>query len=1830
MAERTAAEVLAMLQDELAKQEAARQLFESDREPRPTGQTVKGIPEAEENLLKAIASPFVPIERDVIREPQSTFETVDRLVPGAMDGEALRQEEVRTLYTPGVYGDARLASPPIVDAISSGLRFGDELLFGTPEQKRAARTTLREGIAGLPGLPQEMVQSMMRGAESIDRGGVVTRDAEGNISRPSDYLVGLAGVTAGGTLATGLSSQSATGVVAGLFGGKKAKSGQEAEETVGMIEQQGLTPEEGWARQAGTNRYKAYRSDIDDQVRFEIPMQNAKLAPAKKEMEFPDPRDISKLPQVEQEKLLLDLQGLRTKTVTLPNGEERTRLFIPDVFTLPESTLNKLGFTRLDSASGDFTKFADLTLEQLVDFPELFEEYPQLRTYRVQRMPTLPAAFGTRGSFNPETKTFRLADVEATPEGRRDFMSVLMHEIQHAIQEIEGFERGSSVGGVKPIGHDKTKKKLEADLREKEKQLSERLAAIGIDDDFFTVMQNFPDAPLNATNNFFNKLFGPKRKTIGELGKNYQMTDFDKNLYEGLDRVKPFRELRYSVFNYLESRAKEANQKAQGLVTDAEKGRAYKERRIKEAAEQARYEGDRIKRAFKQGRIKDTVSRVAERGRSANVKKAIEEEKRRFIGYTGSDFNLIMINRRLKEDFGLPAAQAEKFTEQISSAFDDVIPELRPLMMKQAQIKEIDNSLFGIYQAAPGEVEARNVGLRAMGVKKGQVIDPEQDANPVQLPGESIVKARSRARAERDYSPEELELMFPGETQKMVTPVGGFKKFEGSPKDLTPGERLSMSQRTPRELEKLLLDKRLSLIKSLNEDSFGTTPAEVARNRKRVDREIRDLERRIRELRQDPSYAGGGAVRKFSTGGEAFRDPLMEERGYAFDPERNAYYEDLIHPEYGPIRSYFSPRDQSPVPLLSDARQTERDFEIGVSNIADRLRVLERREYELGQEYPELYEIARDGLAFDILKGRVREDDVTSEDLEAEADEFYRQLTEKRGVQIVPEAMQQVYSDLQKKLSREERQKSFDDIRGKGIRKRAQIEKANGGMVNNMRKPVLSRGLSGLLSNYTSGPLARMSVPRETPQGMFRGGAPGMRGVGFRGPQRIPEIDQSAITAALANLPTPTERIPEGIGTRGPTLEREAAPNIPPPPPVPTNIAIQTPSPSPVTAAETLAAAPVPRRVAATPVAQALTGSRPTDFLGYETTEGAAEMGATAPGQTPFEPGVLITEPTGPTAEEIAAQQAAERAAAQAAAEEAARLEAERLAAEEAARIAAEQEAARIQQEQLAAEQLAAQQAAEAAAAAEAQRQAELEAQRQAELEAQRQAEILAQQEAERIAQEQAAQEAAAEQAAAQLAAEQLAAQEAAAQAEAQRLAEEEAARIAAEEAAQAEAQRIADEAAAEAERVRLAQIAEAEKLAEEQRLAELAAQEAARQEEERLAAEQLAAQEAAAQAAALAEQEAERIRQEEIAAALAQQEAAEAAERERVLAEIAERQRLEDEAAALAEQEALAAAQAEAAAAEQLAAEQLAAQQAADLAAQQNLEQQALAAEQLAAQQAAEQSALEAQIAATPDPDPVYTPPTQTEIDQAATVAQTEAGDLFTTPTDTGEVIDRGGFGTVEPVTTTTTTTTDAAQADPVQQQNTPAVITQASDGTFHPTPAAAAAYEQQLAAQKASGISGLTSLLTRPNFDVSQAISDYTSGYDSSRDKTFRRTFYPFQELTDEQKENAYIAEVFKPVADVSRFRPALTFGETAGTTTGTTGTDTSGVPTGNVNTGAAASAPGQYGLAMNEMYQCPPGYVLAFENGRATCKSTKTAGGPGGRKDVPPEVVELSETG
>ncbi|WP_394540363.1 Hpt domain-containing protein [Lysobacter enzymogenes] len=344
-------------------------------------------------------------------------------------------------------------------------------------------------------------------------------------------------------------------------------------------------------------------------------------------------------------------------------------------------------------------------------------------------------------------------------------------------------------------------------------------------------------------------------------------------------------------------------------------------------------------------------------------------------------------------------------------------------------------------------------------------------------------------------------------------------------------------------------------------------------------------------------------------------------------------------------------------------------------------------------------------------------------------------------------------------------------------------------------------------------------------------------------------------------------------------------------------------------------------------------------------------------------------------AERVAAEQAeaerleAERVAAeQAEAErlEAERLEAERLAAEqaeaerlEAERVAAEQaEAERLEAERVAAEQAEAERLEAERVAAEQAEAERLEAERVAAEQAE--AERL---EAERVAAEQAeaerleAERIAAEQAEAErLEAERVAAE----QAEAERL---EAERVAAE---QAEAERLEVERTAaeqaEAERI-AAQKAEADRLAEEERLeyerleAQYAAEaEAARQEAERAETEKAEAQRLAAERL-----EAERLEAERVAAEQAE---AERLEAERVAAEQAEAERLEAErvAAEQAEAERL---EAERVAAEQAEAERLEAERvAAERAEAERLEAERVAAEQAEAERL-EYERLEAQYAA-------------------------------------------------------------------------------------------------------------------------------------------------------------------------------------------------------------------------------------------------------------------------
>jgi hypothetical protein len=387
-------------------------------------------------------------------------------------------------------------------------------------------------------------------------------------------------------------------------------------------------------------------------------------------------------------------------------------------------------------------------------------------------------------------------------------------------------------------------------------------------------------------------------------------------------------------------------------------------------------------------------------------------------------------------------------------------------------------------------------------------------------------------------------------------------------------------------------------------------------------------------------------------------------------------------------------------------------------------------------------------------------------------------------------------------------------------------------------------------------------------------------------------------------------------------------------------------------------------------------------------------------------------------------------------------------------------------------------------------------------------------------------------------------------------------------------AQAAAAAQAAEQEAIRIANEQAAAELLAQQEAERIAIEQAAAVEAERLAAETLAAQEAAAQAEAtrLAEEEAQRIAAEQAAADAAAAQAL--ADEQAALEALAIRQAAEEAAALAAEQEALAAAEAERVAAAQLASEQLAAQQAAQLAADQEAAAQLQAAEQLAAQQEADRIAMEAQIAATPDPDPIYDAPTQGELLQAAETAQAAEAPLFTTPTEADMAIDRGAYA--------------------------------------RPT---------------GLGLAGIQSLLNRVNLDVADTISPYTTGFPTTQGMDIQRTYMPF-EGTEEERATGYTMPIYKPVANQTMPSLFRTRDDTGGVNTDafTAGSAAPGPESGIVNTGVQGTAPGTFGLESNEMYQCPNGYVLSFENGNPICNLVG-GGGPGKKRQVPPEVIDIT---
>jgi len=128
-----------------------------------------------------------------------------------------------------------------------------------------------------------------------------------------------------------------------------------------------------------------------------------------------------------------------------------------------------------------------LFLEDVLDFPEIFEAYPQFREIKVE-----PVPFGMNlqynGLYDETTKTMYLAP----KENKQQILSTTLHELQHAIQGEEDFLRGSNQDIFLPDNFLEYEKEVRARKETLENQIDTEIAA-SLD------ISNLENLPLGVT-----------------------------------------------------------------------------------------------------------------------------------------------------------------------------------------------------------------------------------------------------------------------------------------------------------------------------------------------------------------------------------------------------------------------------------------------------------------------------------------------------------------------------------------------------------------------------------------------------------------------------------------------------------------------------------------------------------------------------------------------------------------------------------------------------------------------------------------------------------------------------------------------------------------------------------------------------------------------------------------------------------------------------------------------------------------------------------------------------------------------------------------------------------------------------------------------------------------------------------------------------------------------------------------------------------------------------------------------------------------------------------
>jgi len=428
--------------------------------------TVKGIAGVENmGIMSQLLSPFLPFEYDVKKEPS--------VATGEVDGSLYYRQQ------PGEYEYKGLTSPAIV---SGGIDFFRNLIADPTGTAGGIASAVADEVKAFP---ERQLRTGMSGGEAFN-------PETGEIDRYDPFAVPL--LQGAGTAASIARISDKSGTVLGNMGGLRSKSGQEKyDKAIEMVsENPDITPEELFEElgvyfdprlASSFNRLSPedIREFSPEMFRFEMPTYNTALINKNKivENESLEESDFKKDPELllnmyknisDNDKLGPDVansmiakmdseKGTKGSVQAFQNSDNGEFLHAssegfglkPDTpYIIADNPMGNPFVESLNVGGGKFIRSNRVKLEDILDFPELFEEYPKLRNVHIVRLKPLDA----RNNFVDHVQD-QAAFAENGLDGEYTiamgntpnpimFQSNLMHEVQHAIQHIENFPEGSS------------------------------------------------------------------------------------------------------------------------------------------------------------------------------------------------------------------------------------------------------------------------------------------------------------------------------------------------------------------------------------------------------------------------------------------------------------------------------------------------------------------------------------------------------------------------------------------------------------------------------------------------------------------------------------------------------------------------------------------------------------------------------------------------------------------------------------------------------------------------------------------------------------------------------------------------------------------------------------------------------------------------------------------------------------------------------------------------------------------------------------------------------------------------------------------------------------------------------------------------------------------------------------------------------------------------------------------------------------------------------------------------------------------------------------------